>query len=206
MPEYSIKKYSITFIEKNAWITSSPGEGEKGCSSLPFPNPLCSREIQFVAEGRRQDEVVKITESQVVRILHQDRASYVYFVLRVVDLLAVLLRGGSCNRENRIRVRCWRGEKKKTDYARWITRHDLRATGISRTSAFAIETKRKRRRRRKKMELNRKIEEKRRRKRGGEVKTPRVWWKGTPEKVGCRARESFSSFLPKDRRRGTRVV
>lgn len=59
-----------------------------------FPNPLCSREIQFVAEGRRQDEVVKITESQVVRILHQDRASYVYFVLRVVDLLAVLLRGG----------------------------------------------------------------------------------------------------------------
>lgn len=112
MPEYSIKKYSITFIEKNAWITSSPGEGEKGCSSLPFPNPLCSREIQFVAEGRRQDEVVKITESQVVRILHQDRASYVYFVLRVVDLLAVLLRGGSCNRENRIRVRCWRGEKK----------------------------------------------------------------------------------------------
>lgn len=123
MPEYSIKKYSITFIEKNAWITSSPGEGEKGCSSLPFPNPLCSREIQFVAEGRRQDEVVKITESQVVRILHQDRASYVYFVLRVVDLLAVLLRGGSCNRENRIRVRCWRGEKKKQ-----ITRDESHAT------------------------------------------------------------------------------
>lgn len=95
MPEYSLKKYSITFIKKTP---ESPPP--RGVCCLPFPNPLCSREIQFVAEGRRQDEVVKITESQVVRILHQDRASNVYFVLRVVDLLAVLLRGGSCNRES----------------------------------------------------------------------------------------------------------
>lgn len=79
---------------------------------------MCSGEIQFVAEGRRQDVVVKITEIQVVRILHQDRATAVYLVPRVVDLLGVLLRAGNCNNENRIRVRLEgkEEEEKKTDY------------------------------------------------------------------------------------------
>lgn len=66
----------------------------------PFSNPLCPREVELIAESRRQDVVEKITEIQVIRILHQDRASPVYFVLRFVDLYPVLLPSARCNNES----------------------------------------------------------------------------------------------------------